>query len=266
VEIPAAGNSGILNQSALTTANDIFSNSRNIALYAKEFGELYIASREKESRIYTDAQVAQLPETDLNHVYNSEWSVRGRSANRLLNYLTKKNTPLNILEVGCGNGWLSGKLAAIDNSSVRGIDINENELRQATRVFGDKPNIQFETTDLRICHYTDKFDIIVFAASIQYFPDFHQMITDTLAHLHIGGEIHILDSHFYRKGEIQKAVERTRFYYQSIGFDKMAEYYFHHDIESLKEFHYKILYNPLRLKNRIFHRKDPFPWICIKVS
>jgi len=250
----------------LTTANDIFPRSQNIALHAKEFEELYIASREKESRIYTDAQVGQLPETDSNHIHNGEWGVRARSAHKLLNYLKKKARPLHILEVGCGNGWLSGKLAGIKDSLVRGIDINENELRQAIRVFGDKPNIQFEVADLRLGCRTDKFDIIVFAASIQYFPDFHHTIADSLARLHTDGEIHILDSHFYQKSEIQKAAERSRIYYQSIGFDKMAECYFHHAVDSLKDFRYNMLYDPLRIKNKIFHGKDPFPWICIKNS
>jgi ubiquinone/menaquinone biosynthesis C-methylase UbiE len=147
---------------------------------------------------------------------------------------------------------------------VRGIDINEKELNQAIRVFGSKSNIQFEIGSLSSCRNTNKFDIIIFAASIQYFPDFSQAIGDSLKILNPGGEIHILDTHFYHKNELQMAARRSRSYYHSIGFEKMAEWYFHHAMDSVKLFKHEVLYNPFQLKNRIFRRNDPFPWICIK--
>ena len=216
-----------------------------------------------EKRIYTDVQVAGLPDTDSNHIHAVEWKVRKRSADRLVNYLSKKNKQLNILEVGCGNGWLSGRLAGVKKSSVVGIDINEMELNQARRVFRHLTNVQFETGSLKSFPHKTKFDAIVFAASIQYFPDLHQTIHDAVLLLNPGGEIHILDSHFYAKEKIQMAAQRSHSYYQSIGFGEMAEWYFHHTLESLEGFNYKLLYKPLGLKNRVLRNKDPFPWICI---
>lgn len=230
----------------------------------KRFQKLYIAVREKECRLYTDEQVAQLPLIDSSHVHSGEWEVRKRSASRLLNRLGKKNRELTILETGCGNGWLCGRLGDLSGSRVTGIDINESELNQAKRVFRNRTNIHFRVGDIQGTPLGEKFDIIIFAASIQYFPSFHLIVANAFSILNPGGEIHILDSPFYRVAEIKHAEQRTEIYYRSIGFGEMAKFYFHHSKDALENYHYKILYNPFRPVNKLLRRKDPFPWICIK--
>src|SRR5688572_8022793 len=89
------------------------------------FEELYISLRNTERRIYTDDEVAQLPDIPDNHIYTQEWKIRKLSCQRLIHYLQKKNKPLRFLEVGCGNGWLAHRLSTIKNSVVKGIDINQ---------------------------------------------------------------------------------------------------------------------------------------------
>jgi len=249
----------------LNAVNDI-STDLSESPVVKRFQKLYIAIREKECRLYTDEQVAQLPFIESSHVHSTEWRIRRRSASRLLNYLGKKKRELTILETGCGNGWLSGRLSDMAGSSVTGIDVNESELNQAKRVFGDRTNIHFLIGDIRDVPSDKKFDIIIFAASIQYFPSFHLVVANALSILNPGGEIHILDSPFYRVTEIEDAERRSEIYYRSIGFGDMAKFYFHHSDEALDNYHYKILYNPFRPVNRLLRRKDPFPWICIKAT
>lgn len=222
-----------------------------------------MASREKENRLYSDEQVARLPFTEPSHAYHNEWQVRKRSAFRLINYLDTKSKPLFILEVGCGNGWLSDKLAELKNSTVIGIDINKTELNQAKRIFGKKQNLKFAEGDLNNIEFDKKFDIIIFAASIQYFHFFSQIIGRAFSQLNQAGEIHILDTHFYQVKDLELARKRSRLYYESIGYGKMAEFYFHHSFDLLKSLNYKILFNPFNIKNRLFAKKDPFPWICI---
>jgi ubiquinone/menaquinone biosynthesis C-methylase UbiE len=230
------------------------------------FEKMYIASREKENRIYSDEQVAQLPSIRSSHIHYGEWQVRKRSSSRLIRYLKNKNKPLSILEVGCGNGWLTGKLAELKNSTVTGTDINTAELNQAERVFSKRANMHFAKGDFKSISINKKFDIVIFAASIQYFPFFDQVIGDALSLLNKTGEIHILDSHFYDAKDLGQARHRSQLYYESIGFGGMAAFYFHHSLESLYAFHYKLLFNPLSIKNRLFSKKDPFPWICISAS
>jgi ubiquinone/menaquinone biosynthesis C-methylase UbiE len=207
-----------------------------------------------------------LPFIETTHIYFNEWQVRNRSASRLIHYLENKNKPLVILEVGCGNGWLSGRLAALKNSTVTGIDINKAELNQARRVFSGMPNLYFAEGDLKSIAFENRFDTVIFAASIQYFPVLDQVIGEALSFLNKTGEIHILDSHFYHFKDLEDAKQRSQLYYRSIGYAEMAAFYFHHSLESLGSFNYKLLFNPFSLKNRVFSKNDPFPWLSISAT
>ena len=69
MEVPSAGNTGILNHlnpNKLIVITMILRNSwRLIFPVGKTFEQLYLASREKEHRVYTDEQVARLPNIEL---------------------------------------------------------------------------------------------------------------------------------------------------------------------------------------------------------
>ena len=228
------------------------------------FENLYLQVREKEKRINTDEETAMLPSVSSQHLYFKEWKLRGYSFKKLVQYLKNKNRLLNILEVGCGNGWLSAGLAATVPGTITGIDINSSELEQAKRVFGEKENLKFLQGDIQNQFLPDNFfDIIVFAASVQYFPSLKRIIQTAQQHLHPVGEIHILDSPFYKRSELEGAKDRTRKHYSSLGFSEMSSYYFHHCIDELKNFKYEILYNPDSLFNKFRRIKNPFYMIKI---
>jgi ubiquinone/menaquinone biosynthesis C-methylase UbiE len=229
------------------------------------FEEQYIALREKEQRLCSDAQVMQLPVINTDHPHAAEWLVRKRSSEKLIKQLRKMKRPLRILEVGCGNGWLSNKLASIPNTSVTGFDINSAELQQAKRVFKHQQNLKFVSENpFHAKHAAKPHDIIVFAASIQYFASLDAVISDALQHLAQHGQIHIIDSHFYKPEEIPAAKQRTAAHFASLGFPGMSAHYFHHTLHSLKTFNLRILYNPNTAWNKLRKKKAPFPWICIK--
>jgi len=226
------------------------------------FEEQYIALRKKEQRLYSDDEVRRLPFISREHPHHREWIARKRSSGRLLKHLEKMNKPLRILEIGCGNGWLSHKLSAIKDSQVTGFDINQLELYQARKVFGDQPNLEFTAKDPLAGNA--KFDVIVFAAAIQYFDSLSEIISRALARLQPGGSIHIIDTHFYKPAEVPAAQKRTEAYFASLGFENMSANYFHHSLEELKRYNYEILYDPGWLWNKLLLRKDPFYWVCIK--
>lgn len=228
----------------------------------KEFEKHYISIRSKESRIYTNDEIAVLPWISPRHIHYKEWLVRKRSAERLVTYIKMKNKPLKIAEVGCGNGWLSAKLATINNTQVTGIDINHTELKQASEVF-DKPNLRFVYGDIQDSSIPGDFDIVVFAASIQYFPSLKEIVTSSFSLLNNEGEIHILDTPFYKKNEAVNAIARTKSYYTSAGIPEMAGYYFHHQVTDLENFKYSILSSGKGLFNKFLRINDPFPWIRI---
>jgi ubiquinone/menaquinone biosynthesis C-methylase UbiE len=247
----------------LKNSNDIFSNQSALTFSEKAFEKIYLNTRQKESRLYSDAQVADLPFINSAHLHSKEWAVRKRSALRLVKYLDKKKKPLIILEVGCGNGWLCGMMSSLQNTRVTGSDINNSELNQAKRVFFNRPNLKFESGDFRNMDLNRKFDVIIFAASIQYFPIFDGTITKALTFLNPEGEIHILDSQFYNPDELEQAKQRSYKYYDSLGNSEMAKHYFHHELISLNRFKHKFLFNPNKLISKIIFKKDPFPWIRI---
>ncbi|HEY0679398.1 MAG TPA: class I SAM-dependent methyltransferase [Chitinophagaceae bacterium] len=230
-----------------------------------EFRDQYITLRHKEKRLYSDEQVRKLPEVQPGHPHYKEWVTRKRSADRLIRYIANIKKPVSILEVGCGNGWLSNKLSAISQSMVTGFDINQVELQQAKRVFGHRLNLKFTSRDPFVgAQDQSQFDIIVFAASVQYFSSLRKTISDALKVLKPDGTIHIIDSHFYELEEAAKAKQRTLDYFTSLGFPGFAAHYFHHSLSSLEEFNFRILYDPGSLLNKILRRKDPFHWVCIK--
>lgn len=230
---------------------------------SNEFESIYVDLRIDEKRMYTDEEVLWLPDVSEDHLHRNEWKIRKASCDKFTKYLLNKKKPLKILEVGCGNGWLSYHLSQVPNATVVGLDINLLEVQQAERVFAATSNLNFVHGDLSALDH-QQFDVIVFAASIQYFNSFSNIIRSALEKLNRGGEIHILDSHLYYQTELAQAKKRSREYFYNKGFNKMDDFYFHHTLKDLDEFKFQILHDPNSIINRVLKNGNPFHWICIK--
>ncbi len=185
----------------------------------------------RDGRRYTDAEVAGLPYIDREHPQSPAWALRQASCRRLVRYLCEVKVAASILEVGCGNGWLSHQLSSVPASRVVGLDLNFIELQQAARVFR-KPNLKFIYGDF----YSDileglSFDIIVFAAMIQHYAPLDRMVREALPYLRPRGEIHILDSRLYEP--------------------------------DLAAFQHRYFFQPRTFWNRLTGKKGQLPWVCI---
>jgi ubiquinone/menaquinone biosynthesis C-methylase UbiE len=224
----------------------------------------YFNLRKKEGRIVTDEELLQLPAVDRTHPLLNEWKVRRHSLKKLDRYLSKKNCPLSVLEVGCGNGWLCHQLSYIKDIRITGVDINEYELEQAKRVFAGRSKISFLYGNMTELPPSQKFDIIIFAASIQYFSSLEKTIKTCMEKLHRDGEVHIIDTNFYSEEESIYAELRSRRYFTMNYQPEMSRFYFHHKYSELKFFDHQLLYNPNSLLNIVKKRAFPFPWIRIK--
>jgi SAM-dependent methyltransferase len=202
-------------------------------IYVPGLPGLNVPERTPDSHnLYTDREVAQLPYLVATHPRRRDWTGRIASTDRLVRYLSAHKKSAGILEIGCGNGWLSRRLSDVPGCRVIGLDPNLGELRQAARVFRKQRNLKFIYGEFYSNVLQDlSFDIIVIAAAIQYFPSLPQLIRDALTYLRPHGELHILDSPLP-----------------------------HND---LGHFRHRYLYNPHSLWNRIRHKNTPHPWVCI---
>ena len=230
--------------------------------------DLYLRVREKEGRLYSDDVVAHLPLMPNGATLAEEWRARSASASRLTQHLVRRSKPLSILDLGCGNGWLSNLLSNLGHLVV-GVDQNHHELKQAARVFSPGPCLFFLETNIFAAPFkTETFDVILLASVIQYFPDLSALLALLLRYLKLYGEIHIIDSPLYSDADLQTATYRSQQYYSSLGFPEMVGYYFHHRYSDLDAFDAKWLYHPrpqmLRLKRLFGWVDSPFPWIVIR--
>lgn len=230
---------------------------------SESFSGLYLKVRGHENRVLTDDQLKQLPYATTDNFNWKEWQRRQKSAMRFVDYLNRKNSPLQILDLGCGNGWFTNLLAQTKpDDNIIGIDINPDELQQAARVFTSL-HLRFVYGDIfALQHvFSNQFDIITINATIQYFGDLQKLKALLKSFLKPMGELHIIDSPIYSRNALDAAKQRTENYYRNLGFPEMTKYYYHHSFDELKEF--KIKYRPKRsIFNKFIGFKDsPFPWL-----
>jgi SAM-dependent methyltransferase len=149
------------------------------------------------------------------------WAVRARTWERFLSRVVETRArevgrPLDVLDLGAGNGWLCYRLAqrghrpaALDwrHDQVDGLGAAATYEAHLSRPF---PRIvaSFDAIPLS----TRRFDIIVFNAAIHYAVSLSRTIGEAVRVSAPGGRIVILDSPFYsreRDGELMVAEKRA---------------------------------------------------------
>jgi ubiquinone/menaquinone biosynthesis C-methylase UbiE len=227
--------------------------------------EAYLKVREKEGRILSDEEVKQLPDLLKKHPKYKEWQLRKQISERFISFLNEDKTPVRVLDVGCGNGWFTAKMAALSHIQVVGLDLNLPELEQAQHLFGNSSAAFCYANIFEEVFKKESFDKVVLNASIQYFPSLALLFSALFRVLKPDGEIHILDSPFYQAGEVRKAKERTAAYYQSMGCPEMAAFYFHHTFQDLAAFSPIIQPKKYSFWDTIRRKpKSPFQWIVVR--
>lgn len=231
------------------------------------FEENYSAVRQVENRHYSDRELLDLPEIREDHPHAEEWALRKHTCSKLKTFLERKRRLLTILDLGCGNGWMSNSLTSLKGAIVCAVDLNMAEIDQGARVFSENLQLQFCYANIfNPVFYPESFDQIILSSVIQYFPNIKHLLYRLRELLTADGEIHIVDSNLYRKKTIFSARLRSQQYYEDLGFPNMAKFYHHHLMSDLKAFSPRIMYHPQRLSHRLFdksEKRSPFPWICI---
>lgn len=229
--------------------------------------KLYLELRRKEGRILSDAAVQLLPETVRTSPHAREWRWRRRSFQRLQQYFYRRfPAHAQMLDLGCGNGWMAHHLAKNPAWTVTALDLNAEELAQGARLFS-RENLRFVYGSVPLqADISDTFDVIVLAASVQYFPDLKELVQSLRNRLNPGGEIHFMDSHFYPDPEARAAARAlTKAYYTQAGVPDMTAFYHHHLMSEAVSLGAENLNRGLIV--RLLQKSRwlaPFPWLRIK--
>lgn len=151
-----------------------------------------------------------LPYKDLTGRNPNQWAIRSRTfryiAHRILPELQNRTSaPLDVLDLGAGNGWLSYRLArrrhfpvAVDISinNRDGLGAAAHYLRELPSLF---PRFQAELDNLPFADA--QFDAAIFNASFHYSENYPRTLREAIRCLRPGGTIIIADSPCYRTEE-----------------------------------------------------------------
>jgi ubiquinone/menaquinone biosynthesis C-methylase UbiE len=240
-----------LSNQAFTLRNGIFYQK---GFTADSFEKVYLHARKLEHRLYPDDIVRTLPDFDGSPPLAAEWKARKASAKILIDWLKQSNAR-SVLDVGCGNGWLLNQLSMRLSADLAGVDVNETELLQASRLFGHLKICFFLANMLDASLADVRFDAIVFASSLQYFQQPEVALSALTRFLKPRGKIIIVDTPFYKNAkEADQAKRRTEDYYNSIGASDMIGKYYHHTVASMPGLKAKILYDPTTFGRKVIRK------------
>lgn len=231
------------------------------------FEETYLDVRTVEHRLYNLYEIQQLPRVGTDHPHYHEWEIRRRSAERFIKYLQKQEGIKRVLDLGCGNGWMTALIAGrCREVEVTGCDLNLFELKQASDVF-NLSNLQFFYADI-FATWADvePFDLVVMASSLQYFHSLDELLKALTSHCRPGAEVHFIDTPFYHQSDKPAAIKRSEKYYREMGHKQMGALYYHHVLEDLEKYDTEFLQKPVpQLLRRVMPVSSPFYWVKIKL-
>lgn len=182
----------------------------------RQFIQEYEAIRWAEGRGSSEAAYYRaLPERDLNGQWQRDWAIRARSYAALMKWLIipleqKQGRALKILDLGAGNGWLSGRLsqrghelAAVDllTNAWDGLGAHVHYPAHFTPVQAEYDCLPFAD---------DQADLAIFNASFHYSMDYHRSLGEALRILRDKGKVVILDSPWYTDAQSGEQMTRER--------------------------------------------------------
>ena len=148
-----------------------------------------------------------------------QWRIRARTYDRfvaavLIPMERKAGRPLRILDLGAGDGWLAGRMAARGHRALAvdvrldavdglaaGVLFTNRHPRRFARLAAS-----FEALPLEHAG----FDLAVFNASLHYTTDLSRLLAETRRVLRSGGRIALLDSPFYGTAKAGEAMVREK--------------------------------------------------------
>ncbi len=198
--------------------------------YFRQFMQEYQHIRAQEGRGSSSSDYyLSLPYADLTGCNAWQWSIRAISFRYLLRNIlpgveSRVARPLDILDIGAGNGWLSYRLAQRGHLPVA-VDLLHNDadgLGAARHYHASLgwlfPRFQAEMD--RLPFADAQFDVAVFNAALHYSEDYCATLREAVRCLRPGGHVLIIDSPFYRREEsgYRMVDERKQQFTRAFGF------------------------------------------------
>ena len=172
----------------------------------QRFATDYAAHREAEGRGYAGDDLLALPYVRSGPLAR-QWAVRARSyeafSTRLIRPLMRTlGRPLDLLDLGAGNGWLSYRVA-LGGHSATALDIRSDQVDGlgASEPFLQRTGrMQVAVAPFEAIPAPDaSYDVAVFNASLHYAIDLGDVLAEAARVVRSGGRLAILDSPFYRR-------------------------------------------------------------------
>jgi len=170
-----------------------------------QFRSDYAQHRAAEGRGYSGKALRALPYLR-SGAFARQWEVRARSFDAFVKHVLVPMTgdrPLDVLDLGAGNGWLCHRIARMGHKAVA-VDIRDDDvdgLGAAAEFLVDAPNL-FEciTASFDALPFAShRCDIALFNASLHYAQDLRQVLAEAVRVTRPGGMLVILDSPFYTR-------------------------------------------------------------------
>ncbi len=121
--------------------------------------------------------------------YSKYSSAQEKWANELLSKIHLKGTE-HVLDLGCGDGRITAKIAGIvEKGSVVGVDNSGEMIELANRKFpADKnPNLSFRVMDAKELTFNNDFDVVFSNASLHWVDDHKKVMEGISRSLKSGG-------------------------------------------------------------------------------
>lgn len=186
----------------------------------QRFAEAYADQRAAEGRGYAGGDLLDLPYVRRGPLAG-QWAVRARTfeafcARQVRPMAARLGRPLQVLDLGAGNGWLSARLAQ-EGHFATALDIRDDQVDGlgAAQAFLARAagRMRLAIAPFEAVPAPDaRFDLAVFNASLHYATDLAIVLAEAARVTRLGGTLVILDSPFYRREAdgLAMVAEKTR--------------------------------------------------------
>ncbi len=93
----------------------------------------------------------------------------------------------DVLDLGCGPGGVTAKIAGLTGGKVVGIDLSEGMIEQAKAAYGDIANLDFQVKDATKLGFNNEFDSIFCNSAFQWFRNPDRVLNECYRALKPGG-------------------------------------------------------------------------------